>query len=182
MAGMHRGIAVVLAALTITGGACRPPAASQQRTFLALADQPAGRVRGPFCLRDGPRDWRHGFQAPTWCIAYYRDGDAQWSRGAGGAVVRAGRGWLISAEDSTRWVVLRDSVTAAIMALAGGAAPCVGDQPFGNGGRLTAWELTDYDASVVRFELVPGGLGAHQLQAGVIAGHHVCRASREPAA
>jgi hypothetical protein len=182
MAGMHRGIAVALAALAITGGACRPAVSRQQLSFLALADQPAGRLRGPFCRREGPREWRHRFQAPTWCIAYYRDGDAQWSRRADGAVVRAGRGWLINAEDSNRWVVLRDSPTAAITALAGGAAPCVRDQPFGNGGRLTAWELTDYDASLVWFDLVPGGLGAYQLEAGVIAGHHVCRASREPAA
>jgi hypothetical protein len=99
-----------------------------------------------------------------------------------GEALASERGWLFDAEDSTRWVVLRDSVTAAIGALAGGAAPCVRDQPFGNGGRLTAWGLTDYDASVVRFELVPGGLGAYQLQAGVIAGHPVCQASPEPAA
>jgi hypothetical protein len=99
-----------------------------------------------------------------------------------GTVVTAGREWLINAEDSARWVVLRDSVTQAILSLANGAPPCVRDQPFGNGGRLTAWELSGYDATITQFELVPGGLGAYRLTAGVIAGNPVCRASRKPPA
>jgi hypothetical protein len=181
--GIRRRNAVALTALALSMAACEPtPALRQQSTFLALANHPAGRVRGPYCLRNGPREWRHGFRAPTWCAAYYDDGDAQWVRRADGTVVRAGRGWLLAAEDSIRWGVLRDSVTAAITALASGAAPCVTDQPFGNGGRLTAWELPNYDATIIRFERVPGGFPEYHLQAGVVLGHRVCRASREPAA
>ena len=88
------------------------------------------------------------------------------------------------------WLSVRPSsgialVLAALTITGGACRPFAASRQqrsFGNGGRLTAWELTDYDASVVRFELVPGGLGAYELRAGVIAGHHVCRASREPAA
>jgi hypothetical protein len=183
LAVVQARIVVIFAALAVSGGACHsPPGSSQQHTFLALADDSAGRVRGPYCEKTGWREWRHGFRAPTMCEGYYRNGDAQWERRADGTVTRAGRSWMLWPEDSTCWGPLRDSVTAAIAALAGGAAPCVTDRPYGNGGRLTAWALRDYDAVVVRFERVPGGLPGYQLQAGVLIGHRQCRSSRDRAA
>jgi hypothetical protein len=182
MVRIHGRIVVILAALAVSGACQSHPVSPQQRTFLALADDSAGRVRGPYCQRNGSRDWRRGFRVPTMCEGYYRDGDAQWDRRADGTVTRAGRSWILWPEDSARWVGLRDSVTAALAALAGGTAPCVTDQPYGNGGRLTAWALADYDVGVTRFERVPGGPPGYRLWAYVLLGHAVCEGARGPAA
>lgn len=183
MAGLQRPIPVILAAVALVAGGCqRPPASPQQRIFLALADQPAGRLRGPYCYRNGPREWRHGFRATTLCLAYYDDGHAEWVRRADGVLMRAGRSWLLWQGETTRYGLVRDSVTAAMAALAGGAAPCVANQPYGNGGRLTAWAVADYDATVIQFEIVPGGPPAYRLDAGLVREHPLCHGSRRPAA
>ena len=182
MADILGRILVILAAVAASEACQSYPASPQQRTFLALGDDSVGRVRGPYCQRNGPRDWRYAFRAPTMCEGYYGDGDAQWVRRQDGIVIRAGRSWLLWPEDSTRWATLRDSVTAATAALAGGAAPSVTDRPYGNGGRLTAWALPGYDAVVTRFERVPGGPPGYHLYAGVHLGHGLCQESRGPAA
>ena len=180
MSRMPSRIAAVLAALALSGGACQlPPASPQQRTFLALADDPAGRVRGPYCQRIGPREWRHGFRAPTMCEAYYADSHTQWERRADGTVTRGARSWFLWPADSTRWGTLRDSVTAAMATLAGGMAACAIDQPYGSGGHQTAWALEGYDATVVRFEVGSGRFpGYYKLDAGIRVGRPWCRASR----
>jgi hypothetical protein len=116
------------------------------------------------------------------CEGYYRDSDTQWLRRADGTVTRASRSWFLWQEERTRWGMLRDSVTAAMAVLAGGTAPCVTDQPYGNGGRLTAWALADYDVAVSQFEVVPGRVPSSKLDAAVLVGHPWCQASRRPAA
>jgi hypothetical protein len=182
LSGIHRRIIVIFAAVAVSAACQSHVASPQERIFLALATDSVGRVRGPYCQRNGAREWWELFHGPTMCEGYYHDGDSQWFQRGDGTLVRAGRSWMLWPEDSARWQTLRDSVTASIAALAGGRAPCVTDQPYGNGGRLTAWAIGDFEAVVIWFERVPGGPPGYHLYAGGHRGYPLCLASRGPAA
>jgi len=152
-------------------------ACARESDLAALADRPAERRQGPWCVPDGPRVLRAGLRRATWCTANYAEGNAIWRRDAFDRVISAGRMWHLWEEDADRWPHLRDSVTAAAQRLAKGITPCLVDAQFGNGGRVTVWELPGYDLAVERFEPIPGGYG-YEVRIGVRRGHRRCPASR----
>ena len=107
----------------------------------------AGRVRGPYCQRNGSRDWRRGFASQPCARACTTETPRSNSR-ADGTVTRAGRSWILWPEGQrplARSTRLCGWLAALAAELAGGTAPCVTNEPLGNGGRLaTAWALADY--------------------------------------
>jgi hypothetical protein len=171
--GMASGLILVVANLTLA------TACTRESDLASLADRPTERRQGPWCVPDGPRVLRAGLRRATWCIANYAEGNAMWRRDAFDHVISAGRMWHLWEEDAARWSHLRDSVTAAAKALAKGTAPCLMDAPFGNGGRVTVWELPGYELAVERFDPWPDG--GYEVRIGVQRGHRRCPASRGPA-
>jgi hypothetical protein len=172
------GLILVVVSLVCATGCARKPV--KEPDLAALADRPAERTTRPWCVPDGPRVLRAGLRYPTWCTVHYAEGNGIWRRDAFNRVVTAGRMWHLWNEHAERWPHLRDSVTAAAQELAKGVPSCLTDVPFGNGGRVTVWELPGYDLAVERFERMEGR-GAYELQIGVMRGHRQCPASREPA-
>jgi hypothetical protein len=167
-------ILVVVSLVFATGCAPKPDLA-------AIADRPAERTTRPWCVPNGPRVLRAGLRRATWCTVHYAEGNAIWRRDAFNRVVSAGRMWHLWNEDAERWPHLRDSVTTAAQEFAKGVPSCLTDVPFGNGGRVTVWELPGYDLAVERFERMQEGRGGYELRIGVMRGRPQCSASREPA-
>ena len=169
---------LVVVSLAVALGCARK--SELESDLAALADRPAERTNGPWCVSEGPRVLRAGFRHATWCTAQYTDGNAIWRRDAFKGLVSAGRMWHLWNEGGSRWLLLRDSVTAAAQDLAKGVPPCLIDAQFGNGGRVTVWELPGYDLTVERFERLHDGRG-YELRIGVMRGHRQCPISRGPA-
>ena len=173
-----RRLRLLSLALLLGGGACRHES-PRTRAIVALMDSRAEQTESHQCVPTGGRYWRAGLQRPIRCLAKYPEGTAIWHRDVWGVVQTAARTWRLSPEDSVRWPQLRDSVTALVAAIAGGAGPCASKEAPATGYRLVAWDLPRDVLAVHSLERSPGGPGGYELRVEV--GHEdtLCTLSRQ---
>jgi hypothetical protein len=165
-------LALVLAAAAATIG-CRADSPANRALF-ALVDRPEEHTTRPHCVLDGPSVLRAGFRYPTWCTVHYAEGNAIWRRDAWGEAVSGGRMWMLGEEDSLRWPHLRDSLMAAVRALAGDVPPCPRDRDVGIGGQYTVWVLPGYSIGVTRYERGSRPGGGYEILVGLSRGTRTC--------
>jgi hypothetical protein len=179
-AASPRRLQLLSLALLLSGGACRHES-SQTRGIVALMDSRAEQTESHRCVPTGGRYWRAGLRQPTRCMAKYAEGTATWHRDVWGVVQTAVRTWSLSPGDSVRWPQLRDSVTALVAAIAGGAGPCARKEAPATGSRLEAWYVWGYGLAVHSLKRSPGGPGGYELRLEVGREDTLCTLSRQRA-
>jgi hypothetical protein len=167
-------------ALLLGGGACRHDS-PETLAIVALMDSRAEQTESHRCVPTGGRDWRAGLRQPTRCSAKYAEGPARWDRDVWGAVQTAVRTWRLSPTDSARWPQLRDSVTALVAAIAGGAGPCASRDALAIGSQIEVWYFRGYGLAVHSLERLPGGSAGHELRLEVSREDTMCTLSRRRA-